>query len=121
MGPGASVVSTGWSDQVRFSQLEGWRGGEGGDSAEFAQHIKWDLAACCEDLNMKDVWAVRSIVRIRVCCVPTGPRLRSLKKGVITLSRRSVSFFLLHLNSTSFNTKPDTNCKKGAKQISHFN
>jgi hypothetical protein len=27
MGPGASVVSTGWSDQVRFLQLEG--GGEG--------------------------------------------------------------------------------------------
>ena len=29
MGPGTSVVGTGWSDQVRFSQLEGWRGGEG--------------------------------------------------------------------------------------------
>jgi hypothetical protein len=28
MGPGASVVSTEWSDQVRFFQLEG--GGEGG-------------------------------------------------------------------------------------------
>jgi hypothetical protein len=43
---------------------------------------------------MKEVWAVKSIVRIRVCCVPTGPRLRGLKRGVITLSRRSVSFFL---------------------------
>jgi hypothetical protein len=55
MGPGASVVSTGWSDQVRFFQLEG--GGGGGHSAEFAQYIKWGLAACCEDLNMKKLWA----------------------------------------------------------------
>jgi hypothetical protein len=28
LGPGASVVSTGWRDQVRFFQLEGGRGGE---------------------------------------------------------------------------------------------
>jgi hypothetical protein len=72
MGPGASVVSTGWSDQVRFSQLEGWRGGEGGYSAEFAQYIKWDLAARCEDLNMKEVWASSRLCGLEFVVFPRG-------------------------------------------------
>jgi len=76
MGPGASMVSTEWSDQVRFFQLEGG----GGDSAEFAQYIKWDLAACCEDLNMQEVWASGRLCGLEFVVFHRA-RLRSFEKG----------------------------------------